>query len=65
MVTDRRILDRQLRENIKSFSDVKNIIGAAYSSNDLKLSLETGKRIIITTIQKFPFVIDQIDDMGD
>ena len=65
VVTDRRILDRQLRENIKSFSDVKNIIGAAYSSNDLKLSLETGKRIIITTIQKFPFVIDQIDDMGD
>lgn len=65
VVTDRRILDKQLRDNIKSFSDIKNIIGAAYSSNDLKLALEGGKRVIITTIQKFPFVIDNVDEMGD
>lgn len=65
VVTDRRILDKQLRDNIKSFSDIKNIIGAAYSSNDLKLALEGGKRVIITTIQKFPFVIDNVDEMSD
>lgn len=65
VVTDRRILDKQLRDNIKSFSDIKNLIGAAFSSNDLKLALESGKRIIITTIQKFPFVIDSVDEMGD
>lgn len=65
VVTDRRILDRQLRENIKSFSDVKNIVVPAYSSNDLKLALESGKRIIITTIQKFPHILDGIDTMGD
>src|SRR5690606_6334909 len=61
VVTDRRILDKQLRDNIKSFSDIKNIIGAAFSSKDLKLSLESGKRIIITTIQKFPHIVKDID----
>src|SRR5690606_15165792 len=65
VVTDRRILDKQLRDNIKSFSDIKNIIGAAFSSKDLKLSLESGKRIIITTIQKFPHIVKDIDEMGD
>ncbi len=65
VVTDRRLLDKQLRENIKDFSEVKNMIAPAYSSTDLKNALETGKRIIITTIQKFPFIVDGIADMAD
>lgn len=64
VVTDRRVLDRQLRNNIKSFSEVKNIIGAAFSSSDLRLALESGKRIVITTIQKFPHILEDIDDMS-
>ncbi len=50
VVTDRRLLDKQLRENIKEFSEVKNIVAPAYSSADLKAALESGKRIIISTI---------------
>jgi len=65
VVTDRRLLDKQLRENIKDFSEVKNIVAPAFKSSDLKLALEQGKKIIITTIQKFPFIIDGIDDLGD
>jgi type I restriction enzyme R subunit len=65
VVTDRRLLDKQLRDNIKEFSEVKNIIAPAYSSADLKSSLESGKKIIITTIQKFPFIIDGIADLSD
>ncbi len=65
VVTDRRLLDRQLRENIKEFSDVKNIVAPAFSSKDLKDSLEQGKKIIITTIQKFPFIVDGIADLSD
>jgi type I restriction enzyme R subunit len=65
VVTDRRLLDKQLRENIKEFSEVKNIIAPAYSSKELKESLEQGKRIIITTIQKFPFIVDGIADLSD
>ncbi|GEO11801.1 type I restriction endonuclease subunit R [Segetibacter aerophilus] len=65
VVTDRRLLDKQIRENIKEFSEVKNIVAPAYSSKDLKLALETGKRIIITTIQKFPFIVDGLADLSD
>jgi len=65
VVTDRRLLDKQLRENIREFSEVKNIVAPAHSSKDLKDALESGKRIIITTIQKFPFIIDGIADLSD
>lgn len=65
VVTDRRLLDRQLRDNIKEFSEVKNIIAPAYTSSELKSALEQGKKIIITTIQKFPFIIDGIDDLSE
>jgi len=65
VVTDRRLLDKQLRDNIKDFSEVKNIVAPAYSSKELKENLESGKRIIITTIQKFLFIVDGIADLSD
>jgi type I restriction enzyme R subunit len=65
VVTDRRLLDKQLRDNIKEFSEVKNIIAPAHKSSELKTALENGKKIIITTIQKFPFIIDGIADLSD
>ncbi len=65
VVTDRRLLDKQIRENIADFSEVKNIVAPAYSSKELRDSLEQGKKIIITTIQKFPFIIDGIADLSD
>jgi type I restriction enzyme, R subunit len=64
VVTDRRLLDKQLRGNIKEFSEVKNIIAPAYSSVELKSALENGKKIIITTIQKFPFIVEGIADLS-
>jgi type I restriction enzyme R subunit len=65
VVTDRRLLDKQLRDNIKDFSEVKNLTAPANTSADLKSALENGKKIIITTIQKFPFIIDGIADLSD
>lgn len=65
VVTDRRLLDKQLRDNIKDFSEVKNIVAPAVRSADLKAALENGKKIIITTIQKFPFIIEGIADLSD
>jgi len=64
VVTDRRLLDKQIRENIKEFSDIKNIVAPALSSKELRESLEQGKKIIITTIQKFPFIIEGISDLS-
>ena len=40
VVTDRRLLDKQIRDNIKDFSEVKNIVAPAYSSRELRESLE-------------------------
>ena len=65
VVTDRRLLDKQLRDNIKEFSEVRNIIAPAHKSSELKSALENGKKIIITTIQKFPFIVDGIADLSD
>jgi type I restriction enzyme R subunit len=65
VVTDRRLLDKQIRDNIADFSEVKNIVAPAYSSKELRESLEQGKKIIITTIQKFPFIIDGIADLSE
>lgn len=65
VVTDRRLLDKQLRDNIRDFSEVKNIVAHAKKSSDLKEAMEAGKKIIITTIQKFPFIIDGIADLGE
>jgi type I restriction enzyme R subunit len=65
VVTDRRLLDKQLRETIKDFSEVKNIVAPAHSSAELKAALENGKKIIITTIQKFPVIVDGIEDLSN
>src|SRR5690625_4808254 len=65
VVTDRRILDRQLRENINEFSEVKNIVAPAHTSRDLRNHLESGKKVIITTIQKFPHIVDGIGDLSE
>ncbi|MDD2635138.1 MAG: type I restriction endonuclease subunit R [Bacteroidales bacterium] len=64
VVTDRRLLDKQLKENIKQFSEVKNLVAHAESAKNLKENLESGKKINITTIQKFPFIIDGIADLS-
>ena len=60
VVTDRRILDRQLKETIKQFAQVNAIVGHAEHSGDLRRFIESGKKIIISTVQKFPFVLDEI-----
>ncbi|MFA6924830.1 MAG: type I restriction endonuclease [Bacteroidales bacterium] len=61
IVTDRRVLDKQIRDNIKQFSQVKGVVEAiTEGSQQLKTALEDGKKIIITTVQKFPYIIDEI-----
>ena len=60
VVTDRRILDKQIRDTIKQFAQVKSTVGHAEHSGDLKKFIEGGKKIIISTVQKFPFILDAI-----
>lgn len=60
VVTDRRILDKQIRDNIKQFMQVANTVAWAEHSGDLRKAIQDGKRIIITTIEKFPYVVPGI-----
>jgi len=60
VVTDRRILDQQIQATIRQFAQVKATVGHAEHSSDLRQFIESGKKIIITTIQKFPFILDEI-----
>ena len=64
VVTDRRVLDAQIRENVKAFCNDKNLVEAiTQGSRQLKNALEEGKKIIITTIQKFPYILDEIAEL--
>ena len=58
VVTDRRLLDKQIRDTIKQFAQVGSVVGHAESSGHLRTLLQDGKRIVITTVQKFPFILD-------
>ena len=60
VVTDRRILDRQIHGTIKQYAQVGATVGHAERSGDLRRFIETGKKIIISTVQKFPFILDEI-----
>lgn len=60
VVTDRRILDKQIQDTIKQFAQVKATVGHAEHSANLREFIEGGKKIIISTIQKFPFILDEI-----
>jgi type I restriction enzyme R subunit len=60
VVTDRRVLDKQIKDTIKQFAQVSATVGHAEHSGDLRRFIESGKKIIITTVQKFPFVLDEI-----
>ncbi|EAI0016139.1 type I restriction endonuclease subunit R [Campylobacter upsaliensis] len=61
VVTDRKVLDRQIQENVKSFTQDKNLVESiTEGSRQLKAAIEEGKKIIITTIQKFPYIADEI-----
>jgi type I restriction enzyme, R subunit len=60
VVTDRRILDKQIRDTVKQFAQVGATMGHAEHSGDLRKFIESGKKIIISTVQKFPFILDEI-----
>ena len=60
VVTDRRILDKQIRDTIRQYAQVGSTAGHAKRSGDLRRFIEQGKKIVISTIQKFPFILDEI-----
>ena len=60
VVTDRVLLDRQISETIRQFTQVRAMLAHAESAADLRRRLAEGAKVIITTVQKFPFIQDAI-----
>lgn len=64
IVTDRTVLDRQLQETISSFDHTfgtVETIGERKTSKNLRDAINNGSRIIVTTLQKFPVIYDEVD----
>ena len=61
VVTDRRLLDKQLQDTIKQVAQVEGVVHAVEkTSAQLRGFLESGKDIIISTIQKFSVIAEEI-----
>ncbi len=60
VVTDRRILDDQIQKTIRQFMQVGATVGHARDSGDLRRFIEQGRKIIVSTVQKFPHILDEI-----
>ena len=60
VVTDRINLDKQIRNNIIAFKRLQNLVAWADSAETLRKHLEAGKKIIITIVHKFPFILQEI-----
>jgi len=64
VVTDRKVLDNQLQNTIYQFEHKQGVVQKIdIDSKQLTKALEKGTNIIITTLQKFPFVLEQIGDL--
>ncbi|AOX99899.1 type I restriction endonuclease subunit R [Jeongeupia sp. USM3] len=64
VITDRRALDTQIARTIKGYDHVASILGHSDNAQELRSFLQKGKKIIVTTVQKFPFILDELGDLS-
>ena len=66
VITDRRVLDSQLQNTIYQFEHKEGVVQKIdKDSQQLADSIAAGSNIIITTLQKFPFILDKIGDLPE
>lgn len=64
VVSDRRVIDRQLQEQVKAIEKVRGIVDVIdRDSQQLAEALKTGSNIVVTTLHKFPFILEEVRDM--
>ena len=64
VVNHRTLLDRQTHDTFMQFMPIRAIVGHAESSSDLREFIAGGKKVIISTVQKFPFILDEIAEVS-
>ena len=66
IVSDRRVIDKQLRDEVLQFQQVEGVVQAIdQHSSQLRDALDNSKKIIVTTLQKFPYIVDEISKQTD
>lgn len=66
VISDRRVIDKQLRDEVRQFAQVEGVVAAIDEhSKQLKEALESGKKIIVSTLHKFPYIVDELTKQGD
>lgn len=66
VITDRRVLDKQLQDTIYQFEHKTGVVQKIdKDSSQLAEAIAKGVNIIITTLQKFPFILDKLGDLPD
>ncbi|RLI02650.1 type I restriction endonuclease subunit R, partial [Candidatus Bathyarchaeota archaeon] len=66
VVSDRRVIDKQLQEQVQSIEKVKGIVEKIEKhSEQLKEALMTGSNIVVTTLQKFPYILEEVKDLPE
>ena len=64
VISDRKVIDKQLQDQVKQIEKVKGIVEKIEKdSNQLKEALKSGTSIVVTTIQKFPFILEEMGDL--
>ena len=66
ILSDRRVIDKQLRETVRAFEQTRGVVAAIEgTSAQLKEALENHKQIIVTTLQKFPQIVNAVEEMSN
>ena len=64
VITDRRVLDQQLQQSIRQFEQIPGVVeNIDRTGRQLKQALEDGKKIIVSTLQKFPVIVNDTGDL--
>ncbi len=64
IITDRRVLDRQLRDTVSQFEQQHDVVRGVTSSAELREALEDKTKIIVSTLQKFPIIVEDIEKLS-
>lgn len=65
LLTDRKTLDKNIRDEFENFSHLSGVVGYAKKAVDLKSFLKRGQSIVVSTLQKFEWILDEIENDAD
>ena len=61
IITDRRVLDKQLRDTVSQFEQQVNVVKGVTKSSELRDALQDKTKIIVSTLQKFPVIVEDME----